>query len=109
MCGYYDYLLDKWNNDPKAISARERKIAISKAKDALDSELKGFVDPFTRRKLKASIAASIEADLVLGSANDISASRWKKLIITRTAAKMCEYIWTALLDELYPKSDKSAK
>jgi hypothetical protein len=44
----------------------------------------------------------VELDFAFEKPDKNQNKKWKKLVITRTAAKMCEYIKTALLGELYP-------
>lgn len=106
---YYRYLLDRWNNDPVAIAERAKLSACRKVTSSLNDELKGMVDRDTIKKIKAAVIASVELDSMAKKPGVNQKKKWKKLVITRTAAKMCEYIWTALLDELYPKLDKSSK
>lgn len=103
VLSYYRQLVNRWNSDPKAIALRERKLASQKAAASLEKELTGLVDKATIKKLKQAIVANVESDFDLLTNNEIVASRWKKLVIIRTAAKLCEYLWQALLDEIYPK------
>ena len=55
----------------------------------------------TIKKIKAAVVASVELDSAFEKPDKNQNKKWKKLVITRTAAKMCEYIKTALLGELY--------
>ena len=103
VLSYYQHLTDRWNKDPKAIALRERNLASKKAAAALEKELSGLVDKATIKKLKQAVVANVESDFDLKTNDEVVASRWKKLVIIRTAAKLCEYLWQALLDEIYPK------
>jgi len=103
VLSYYRHLIDRWNSDPKAIALRERNLASKKAAASLEKELTGLVDKATIKKLKQAVVANVESDYDLKTNDEVVASRWKKLVIIRTAAKLCEYLWQALLDEIYPK------
>jgi hypothetical protein len=82
---------------------RQRNLASKKAVAAVEKEWKGLVDKEIIKKLKQAVIANLGSYFELKTNEEIVESRWKKLVIIRTAAKLCEYLWQALLDEIHPK------
>ena len=62
-----------------------------------------MVDYDTIKKIKAAVIASVELDSMAKKPGVNQKKKWKKLVITRTAAKMCEYILTAKARWTVPK------
>ena len=106
---YFDQLARKWNSDPNAIADRERSSAAQKARKAVGDELSGLVSTTKLNQIKKNLVASIEAEEITIPNNWDAKKRCRKLLNSRTAAKLVENIWTALLDEFYPKPEKTGK
>lgn len=104
---YYERLADKWSTDPEAIAQREQLEAIDKARKSLAKSLKKLVDADTLQSIQDAVADSIQTKVKPKQKAPDAKKRWGRLINARTAAKLAELIWNELLDELYPKPDKT--
>ena len=88
---------------------RERSFAAQKARKAVGDELSGLVSTTRLNQIKKNVVASIVAEEITIPDNWDAKKRCRKLLNSRTAAKLVENICPALLDEFYPKSEKTSK
>lgn len=104
---YYERLTDRWSKNPEALAERERLDAIDKARKSLAKSLKKVVDAATLRSIQDSVADSIQTKVKPKQKAPNAKKRWGRLINARTAAKLAELFWKELLDEFYPKPEKT--